>query len=348
MNGIEIKKSRLKLSKSFNTDKITLKDQAFIFSTIVDLTDMGVSIQKSVEFIRVMKPKIKNQMDVVIKKLQEGKSFSEAFRPYVSTDVYYQLKIADYHGGLRRTLESISKVFNSRYEQRRKIKSLIQYPIFLMMFLGVMLIGMRIYIMPELANWDTGTASFRSKLIKIILIAIFLLSVLTALKLLLDFKKKTITNQIVLLCRLPVFGKLYKTYCHYYLTSNLALFVRSGMSIGSICNYMTHLDRESLLYQIGKRIEKGITDGQDVHKMILNAVFLPDELVFLIKKVSNRETLSEEINALSTLKYRNLVQAMERLVLIIQPILFGIVGIVIILMYISILTPMYSSMKEVS
>ncbi|ARW19449.1 hypothetical protein S100892_00862 [Pediococcus pentosaceus] len=36
------------------------------------------------------------------------------------------------------------------------------------------------------------------------------------------------------------------------------------------------------------------------------------------------------------------------MILIVQPILFGIIGIVIVLMYMNLLMPMYNSMKEVS
>lgn len=48
------------------------------------------------------------------------------------------------------------------------------------------------------------------------------------------------------------------------------------------------------------------------------------------------------------IKYKTLIQKIERMILIVQPILFGIIGIVIVLMYMSLLMPMYNSMKEVS
>ncbi|WP_410889090.1 hypothetical protein [Pediococcus pentosaceus] len=48
------------------------------------------------------------------------------------------------------------------------------------------------------------------------------------------------------------------------------------------------------------------------------------------------------------IKYKTLIQKIERMILIVQPILFGIIGIVIVLMYMNLLMPMYNSMKEVS
>jgi competence protein ComGB len=337
-----------KYLKTSNSDKIQLSDQAFVFSTMVDLLKMGVSIRKSVEFIRIMRPAIDTPMGQVIDQLQRGKSFSTAFRPYVSTNVYYQLEIADQHGGLEQTLGSISQIFTSQSQQRKKLKSLVQYPVFLMAFLGLMMIGMRLYIMPELADWNTGTKSVQSQMIKYgLVIGSFGIGI-GLIHLWMKFKQKSMANQVALLCRIPVFGKLYQTYCHYYLSANLSFFIASGMSIGSICKYLTRLDSQSLLYQIGKRVETNIANGQEISRVIKNSAYLPAELNLLIQKGSKKETLSKEVHALAMIKYKTLIQKIERMILIVQPILFGVIGIIIVLMYMHLLMPMYNSMKEVS
>ena len=86
-----------KYIRTTSTGKIPLADQAFIFSTMVDLLKMGISLRKSVDFIRIMRPSIAKPMQNVIEQLQRGQSFSAAFQPYVSTNIYYQLAIADQH-----------------------------------------------------------------------------------------------------------------------------------------------------------------------------------------------------------------------------------------------------------
>jgi competence protein ComGB len=341
-------KSLMKYLKITNSDKMTLNDQAFVFATLVDLMEMGISIRKSVEFIKIMRPSIGKPMTKVIEELRLGKSFSTAFRPYVSTNTYYQLEIADQHGGLVQTLASIAKIFASQNQQRKKLRSLIQYPIFLLAFLGFMMLGMRIYIMPELASWNTGTQSFRSQFIKIGIAIIVIGMIGVGIYQWMRFKQTSITNQVNLLCRLPLFGPLYRTYCHYYLTANLAFFVGSGMSVGSICKYLTRLDSQSLLFQIGRKVENSLASGQAVSKVIDNAVYLPTELNLLIQKGSKKATLSKEVYALSMIKYKVLVQKIERLIVIVQPILFGVIGLVIVVMYLNLLMPMYNSMKEVS
>lgn len=99
-----------KYIRTTSTGKIPLADQAFIFSTMVDLLKMGISLRKSVDFIRIMRPSIAKPMQNVIEQLQRGQSFSAAFQPYVSTNIYYQLAIADQHGGLVRTLNTIAQI----------------------------------------------------------------------------------------------------------------------------------------------------------------------------------------------------------------------------------------------
>ncbi|WWL93394.1 hypothetical protein V6R94_06820 [Pediococcus acidilactici] len=51
---------------------------------------------------------------------------------------------------------------------------------------------------------------------------------------------------------------------------------------------------------------------------------------------------------MSMMKYKSLISRIERLILVVQPILFGIIGIVIVIMYWNLLMPMYNSIKEVS
>lgn len=91
-----------------------------------------------------------------------------------------------------------------------------------------------------------------------------------------------------------------------------------------------------------------MASGQDISSVIKKSVYLPIELDLLLRKGSKKETLSKEVHALSMIKYKTLIQKIERMILIVQPILFGIIGIVIVLMYMNLLMPMYNSMKEVS
>lgn len=337
-----------KYIRTTSTGKIPLADQAFIFSTMVDLLKMGISLRKSVDFIRIMRPSIAKPMQNVIEQLQRGQSFSAAFQPYVSTNIYYQLAIADQHGGLVRTLNTIAQIFTSQEQQRKKLRSVIQYPLFLLLFLGLMMVGMRIYIMPELADWNRGTKSWDSQLIKAGWVAVFLVALAALGYYFWKFKRSSITNQVNLLCRLPIIGPLYQNYCHYYLLANLSFLIANGMSVGSICKYLNQLDSKSLLHQIGRKVEHSIANGRQVDQIIQKAVYLPTELSLLIQKGSQKDALATEIYALSMMKYKSLIIRIERLILVVQPILFGIIGIVIVIMYWNLLMPMYNSIKEVS
>lgn len=338
----------MKYSRTTNTGKISLADQAFIFSTMVDLLKMGISLRKSVDFVRIMRPSVAQPMQNVVDRLQRGQSFSAAFQPYVSRNIYYQLAIADQHGGLVRTLSTIAQIFSSQEQQRKKLRSVIQYPLFLLLFLGLMMVGMRIYIMPELADWNRETRSWDSQLVKVGWATVFLIGITALGYYCWKFRRSSITNQVNLLCRLPIIGPIYQNYCHYYLLANLSFLIANGMSVGSICKYLGQLDSKSLLHQIGKKVEHNIASGRQVEQIIQKAVYLPTELSLLVQKGSQKDTLATEIYALSMMKYKTLINRIERLILVVQPILFGIIGVVIVIMCWNLLMPMYNSIKEVS
>ena len=334
--------------KNINTDKISLSNQTYIFVNLSDLLKMGVSVRKSLEFLQIMNPKITGQLGIVIKGLNDGLKFEEAFKPFISTDVYYQIQIANQHGSLQETLESIGKIFASRNQQMKKLKALVQYPIFLLIFLAVMMIGMKCFIMPELGSWDFNTATWQSRLIKAVIGLLSIIFVGLSYVGWRKFKQKTATNKVLLICRLPIIGQIYQLYCQYYLTTNLALLVKSGMQLGSITNYLVSLQKDSLLYHIGQKIQNHIKKGNALADFIQKGALIPNELELLLQKGSDQVTLAKEINALAQMKYKALISKMERLILVVQPILFGVVGVSIVLMYLNLLMPMYNSMKEVT
>lgn len=331
-----------------NTDKWSVKDQNYFFSNLSDLLRMGFSIKNCLEFLQVVHPSDSKRYQEFVRKLSGGESFPKTLRPVISEDTYYQILVADQHGDLVDALGNLGNLNSMKTKQRKQILALLEYPMFLVGFLIVMMVGMKIFIAPELASMGGTDNSLTQKLFNFALVVmIFLFSIVG----LIGFQKYhnySLINRINVICRLPVIGKTYQTYCHYYFAFNLAYLIESGMALGEICELLMEYNRNSIMFQIGKELKRRIWSGSNPNKFIKQNIFLPRELELFFQKGNEPKKLGQELRAFSNMKYQELVRRMESLIMLIQPILFGIVGIIIVGMYLSILLPMYGSMKEVT
>jgi competence protein ComGB len=59
------------------------------------------------------------------------------------------------------------------------------------------------------------------------------------------------------------------------------------------------------------------------------------------------EELGKQLTIFSSLIFSRLIKKIEQLLVLVQPILFGIIAVVIVMMYLSIMLPIYQSMKGI-
>lgn len=328
-------------------DKFSTKIQAKFFSLLSDLLAVGFSLRESLKFIKIVIPKKEKQITEIIRSLENGDSFSNSVRLFLKEDIYYQILIAEKHGELADSLKTLGVYLNKKHEHRTKLIQLLEYPVILLLFLIMLMLGMKIYIFPELNMWNTAT---RVHLIKPYTLIILLIwggisgSVVIFIK---KFLQRPVVKRVEIICRIPIVGKVYQNYCHYYLSLNLAMLLKSGLGIKSICTMLTQFSSTSLLYQIGRTLEKQLLQGGQTRLFINRYPFIPPELNVLLNKGNTTEVLGQELDMFSKIKYQKLTNQIEKLIGLIQPLMFLFIGVVIVFMYLSLLLPMYHSMEGV-
>ena len=107
-------------------------------------------------------------------------------------------------------------------------------------------------------------------------------------------------------CRWPLFGKIFREYYGYYLTSNLAILLQHGFSLHEICQLTNKFDDDSLLHQVGQAVFELSSQGRQLTDLILKAPFLPDELAIFINRGLTNEQLGQELTLFSKLKFKKI------------------------------------------
>lgn len=257
--------------------------------------------------------------------------------------------LAEQHGSLSITLKEIGQYLQVQKQQHRQLKTLLEYPLILLVMLGMVLAALLIFVFPELQSWQQQNQlpiGERWPIGETLIITggvFFSYGGLAAI----HWRHMSTLQKVRHQCRWPLFGKIFREYYGYYLTSNLAILLQHGFSLHEICQLTNKFDDDSLLHQVGRAAFELSSQGRQLTDLILKAPFLPDELAIFINRGLTNEQLGQELTLFSKLKFKKFRQSTMHILVLVQPALFILIAAGIFLMYLSILLPIYHSLQEV-
>ena len=129
--------------KNLLTDKkINSKQQAQFLLTISKLLGNGFSLSQSINCLRLLENK-HDVFEKIHQDLQNGAMISQALRHLQLPDVIFnQIVIAQNHGKIDQTLMQTGILLQSQAQQKNKLKELLVYPSFILMFLLIIFLNL--------------------------------------------------------------------------------------------------------------------------------------------------------------------------------------------------------------
>ncbi|WP_235778189.1 competence type IV pilus assembly protein ComGB [Paucilactobacillus suebicus] len=346
LNNIKLQLTR---QKNIYWDKFHLKDQAKWFTLLADLLDVGFSLKQSISYASTLMPKHKKIFNIINNKMESGELFAKSLKDFVGRDTFYQLLIAEKHGDLKESINQIGEFLRINVRQKQKLKALLQYPMMLFALLGFLMIGLKLFVFPELSEWQNEQSVNTGKLpyLSVIGWSFLIMAVLIAMYVVYKWSKSSTMNKVSLMCHLPILGKTYKLYFGYYLIANFSLLLKNGMGIKEICNLFDEYEQSSLLHQLGSELNQILEHGENPTSLIKRYPYLPEELIVFTNKGETVENLGKQLSVFSKILFSRLLKSIEHLLTMVQPILFGFVAMLIIAVYLMIMLPIYQSMKGI-
>ena len=328
--------------------KLSLKQQAQFFSLLADLLAAGFSLKQSLDNVLILDVKKELLVTQVLSQLNQGNSFSEALKPWISIKTYYQLKLAEKNGDLERSLKHLGNLQNRFIEQREKINSLLFYPVMLLILLIFLGVAIKIWLSPSLKVFvEVGQKNPSQVFDKRQLIywgwgflGIFLLSCVVFFGKWL--KQQQVLTRHNLYAKVPLVGKIYQQYSYYNLMFNLGMLLKSGLEFNEICAFLMEFSSKTLFYHFGKQLQNSLQNGESWQKISASYAFIPKELALYLNKGLTKDELSAEILFFADLSYKRLLRQLDKAISWLQPLLFLVIAGIIIGMYLSILLPMYA------
>lgn len=338
------------------TRKWTTLEQAVFLKRVGELLERGyplieAMISTTYQFGNIRK----QQIEICIDQMKEGNPFystlqSLDFHKSLVDYVYF----AERHGDLSVALLEGSSLMVKQEGNRHEVKKILSYPLMLLIVTAILIFFVKNYLVPRFLllfdsmGLESSVFSIMVYLFDNLLLKLLAVCLSTLLTLLIYYyyyyKKKPAISQKELLCRIPVFGAFYRLLLTHYFTIQLSYLLGGGLSILEAIKQFKGNENNAFDQEVGNYLEDGLTKGKSLEERIGELTCLEPDLAMIIQHGQRNGRLNQELYFYSKDCLEMFQSRMSTWLKYLQPSIFGIIGVLIISMYLAILLPMFHLM----
>lgn len=309
-----------------------------------NLFSSGFHLAEIVDFLERSKLVEAKFVTTIREGLSNGQSLSEILNDLrFSNSAITQVALADYHGNTLQTLQLITENLTQVQKVRQKLVTVATYPIILLVFLIVIVLGLKTYLLPQVAtNNFAGTVI---NLLPWLFLGFGIMLTGLILGLVRYFKTTSPLRNIQKVGRFP----LIQTYLKLYLTTFYARewgnLIKQGLEMRQILVMMTKQNNQ-LFLEMGQDLIDAMQLGQEFHEKIHRYRFFAPELALIIEYGDMKAKLGDELLIYADESWAKFFEKVEKAMTIIQPLVFLFVALMIVLIYAAMLLPIYDQMAS--
>ncbi|MBM7542414.1 competence type IV pilus assembly protein ComGB [Amphibacillus cookii] len=336
--------------------RLSVQEQIKLLNRLYRLLGHGYSLLDALDVLK----RQKHWDEVIVyfqNELTKGKDFDcvlndLVFDQRIVTFIYF----ASRHGNLIQTLQQAIQFITQQMDLRDRFKRAIRYPIFLITSFLIILFFVHSLVYPsflQLYSTATHTSSFLLISIKVVdfIFSIFLLAGLMLLLVIFiwfSYRNKLSIKQKARLIRyFPMIKNYVKKQISFSLAIHLSSLLAAGLSLKDSLKIINDYKQHALLsYYCGfivNGLEAGLTMGQAMHQ---HANF-EHELTIIFEHNQSQHLLKRDLLSYSTFLLEDLQTNIKKIIRFIQPTVFTVIGISIILIYLSIMLPMLQLIQTI-
>ena len=226
--------------------KLSTPKQKKIIELFHNLFSSGFLLAEIVDFLRRSALLEEVYVTEMRAGLSAGQSFSEIVsRLGFSDSVVTQLSLSELHGNLTLSLGKIETYLENLSKVKKKLIEVGTYPLMLLGFLVLIMLGLRNYLLPQLDSQNLATQLI-NHLPQIFLWSSLVLAVLVSLAVF-YYRKSSKIRFFSKLAALPFFGRLVQAYLTAYYAREWGNMIGQGLELSQIFAIMQ--EQPSQLFQ---------------------------------------------------------------------------------------------------
>lgn len=323
--------------------KLSTPKQKKIIELFRNLFTSGFHLAEIVDFLRRSALLEEAYVMEMRSGLAAGQSFSQIMKRLgFSDNVVTQLSLSELHGNLNLSLGKIEDYLENLSKVRKKLIEVRTYPLMLLGFLVLIMLGLRNYLLPQLDSQNMATQFIHY------LPQIFLGGVLVNCLLIcggwLYYRKSSKMRFFSRLAKFPFVGALVRAYLTAYYAREWGNMIGQGLELSQI--FLIMQDQPSQLFQeLGRDLETALGAGQGYAEKVGTYPFFKKELALIIEYGEVKSKLGDELELYAEKTWEEFFLRINRAMNLIQPLVFVFVALVIVLLYAAMLLPIYQNME---
>ncbi len=328
--------------------KSSLKKQKEILDNVSIFLNRGYSIYECFNLL-----KFRFNLQSYIEDLEEGCLLSEILsKNNYDRDILLVIEIAEKSGNLKLGVEKAHLIIKQKIENKNQVLELIKYPLLLAVILILALGFVSLFLIPQFQKIYDSFGMELSIGIKLIFIGIrslpivILLIAIAIILFIIYLKAVTYEKRIQILIKNKYIKKYYLKIYNQIFVINIHNLLMMGLRIDEILVILKQQDYNKLLKVESVRILNELSEGKLLYETIQNE-FYSNELILIIKDGETYSTLVHSLENYTIFIEKTNQDQAKKLIFMIQPVFYGIFGILIIILYTSIFVPMFQMMETI-
>ncbi len=343
-----------------NKGNVLKKEKVLYLIRLSDMLKQGFTLLEAIQllndqFTQLSKQELKIKVIGLVKdtgQLHEVLKFLN-YPQVILTQIYF----GEQYGNLIETVDH-SILYLRKIEQvkERFIKT-IQYPALLFCIFFMLLAAVNQTIIPQFSEIYESMNVEISTSLKVIttifsylpttIFTLFLSLVLILLIIYLNYSSKDVSKRISFSNKIPLINKYISMYHSYRISRDFSFFIQNGITLNKIIEIYMMQTKDSFLKYIGLSINKSMEKGESFPDAIKKLGCFEEHLIHYIKHGENKSKLDMELHYFSVFMLDKLEKTFIKHLKWIQPIVFGILALLIITLYLIIILPMLQMVEGI-
>ena len=348
----------------FGRNKIGRRDLINFSFYLEQLTRAGVPLLEGLADLRdgEENPAFRDIVTGLIEAIEGGNSFSQALAlyPRIFDEVFVSLiHVGERSGKMSDVLVNITETLKWQDELMAKAKKIMTYPAVIGSLVLAVIMFMMIFIVPDIMNAIVGmggkipfqtrmlmaTSDFLINFWYLVIIVPFV--VFFGLKYLYRTNSKARFKMDGLLLKIWVFGPVNEKIKVSRFTRYFALMFASGITVLDAINLSKAVVSNAVLEDGIDRAWQQISEGSSISEAFKNIGIFPPLVVRMLRVGESSGQMDKSLNNVSYFFDRDINDSIEKMEPIIQTGMMASIGLIVMWLALSVLSPIYDTISTI-
>lgn len=353
----------MEISLSAFEKGVGLKDLAIMSRQLATMMAAGLSLLKALTILSNQSENktLAKTLDAVRSQVESGSSLSEALARHVQVFpplMVHLVKAGESGGFLDKSLESIADTFEADVKLRATVKSALAYPtaVLAMAFLAV--IGMLIFIVPvfeQMFEDMGGDLPLPTRILVVLSEAmgwIVPILIVGGIAFALWWRKNKHTDAVrsrldPLKLKLPVFGDLFTKVAIARFTRNFATMTASGVPVLQSLAIVGDTSGNWVIEQALRKVQDSVRTGRSIAEPLAAEPIFPPMVTQMIAVGEDAGAMEQMLTKIADFYDAEVLSTTEQLTALIEPLMIGVIGVVIGGMIVALYMPVFSIFDQI-